>query len=125
IMVRGLATGEVDFSRLLKVLSGEVRVGALLSFFFGVLVAGCVYLLTRYSAGAVGPDPLRLGISVGVAMMAGILASTLVGTLVPMGCLRMGIDPAIAAGPFVTVLNDISCTAIYFAVATLILIGGT
>ncbi len=125
IIVRGLATGEVDFSRLLKVLYGEVRVGALLSLFFGFLVACFVYLLTWYNTGVVGPDPLRLGISVGLAMMAGILASTLVGTLVPMGCLRLGIDPAITAGPFVTVLNDISCTAIYFTVATLILIGGT
>lgn len=130
IIVRGLATGEVDFSRLRKVLSGELRVGALLAVFFGVMVAVLVYSLTLFlsslegGASAAGPDPVRLGLAVGLAMMAGIVASALVGTLVPMGCSRIGIDPAITAGPFVTVLNDIFCTAIYFTVSTLILIGG-
>jgi len=127
IIVRGLATGEVDFSRLLRVLFGELGVGALLAVFFGVVMAGVVYSLTSIGgAGAqAGAQSLRLGLAVGLAMMAGIVTSALVGTLVPMFCWRAGIDPAITAGPFVTVLNDVFCTAIYFTVATLILVQGT
>jgi Mg/Co/Ni transporter MgtE len=39
-----------------------------------------------------------------------------------MLCWRVGIDPAITAGPFVTVLNDIFCTAIYLTISTLIVV---
>ncbi len=126
IMVRGLATGEVDFSRLLRVLFGEVRVGAAVGCFFGVLVMVVVYFMTAAlglgASAAGGLDPRLMGLSVGLAMIAGIITSALVGTLVPMLCSRVGIDPAITAGPFVTVLNDIFCTTIYLTVSTLILV---
>lgn len=123
IVVRGLATGEVLFSRLFKVLFGEIRVGAAIGFFFGILSMGLVYVAGPLIVGdANGPDPLLLGVAVGISMMVGVVASALVGTLVPMLCWRIGIDPAITAGPFVTVLNDIFCTSIYFTVATLILL---
>lgn len=125
IIVRGLATGEVDLSRLLRVLLGEIRVGVSIGLFFGLLVTAVVFVLhsflLRDSGGA---NPLLLGISVGLAMFMGIITSALVGTLVPAVCWRVGIDPAIAAGPFVTVLNDVFCTAIYFAITTVILLRG-
>ena len=116
IMVRGLATGEVDYARLLRVLLGEMKVGLLLGVFFGLAVGFFVHFYFQAEYYAVG-----LGITVGVAMIAGILASICLGTLIPIGCSRLGIDPAIIAGPFVSVLNDIASMSIYFAVATLIL----
>ncbi len=117
IMVRGLATGEVDFSRLYRVLFSEIRVGAMLGVAFGLMV-GCFVLVYYHNEGFA----LRLGASVAAAMFCGIIASALVGTVVPMLCARLGIDPAISAGPFVTVLNDISCTAIYFTIATIVVV---
>lgn len=125
IIVRGLATGEVDLSRLLRVLFGEIRVGVFIGLFFGLLVTAVVFALNSFILrDSGGPDPLLLGISVGLAMFMGIITSSLVGTLVPVACWRIGIDPAITAGPFVTVLNDVFCTAIYFAIATVILLRG-
>ena len=124
IIVRGLATGEVDLSRFLRVLFAEIRVGLSIGISLGVLVTAVIWAIHSllFSGGPAGPDPFLLGASVGLAMLLGIMASALVGTLVPVVCWRAGIDPAITAGPFVTVLNDIFCTAIYFTITTVILV---
>ena len=62
-----------------------------------------------------------LGIIVGIAMFSGISVATAVGSLVPMICHKIGIDPALAAGPFVTTMNDITGLVIYFGIASLML----
>nr|MDA3959635.1 magnesium transporter [Planctomycetota bacterium] len=36
-------------------------------------------------------------------------------------CNRIGIDPAIAAGPFITMLNDVTGVGIYLTTATILL----
>ena len=43
------------------------------------------------------------------------------GALVPLTLARMRVDPAVAAGPFVTITNDLSALLIYYGV-TLIMI---
>jgi magnesium transporter len=42
-------------------------------------------------------------------------------TIMPVLLKRLGIDPAVAAGPFVTTANDITGISIYLALATLLL----
>jgi len=34
---------------------------------------------------------------------------------------KVGLDPALAAGPFVTILNDLTSVTIYLSLATLLL----
>ena len=43
------------------------------------------------------------------------------GAMVPIGLHRLGIDPAVASGPFISTSNDLSATLIYFATCALIL----
>ena len=40
-------------------------------------------------------------------------------TFMPILLKRMGVDPAVAAGPFVTTANDITGITIYLTLATL------
>jgi len=40
------------------------------------------------------------------------------GTFVPVAFKKLGIDPAIATGPFVTMSNDVIGLIIYFGIAT-------
>jgi magnesium transporter len=61
--------------------------------------------------------------TVGISMYAAVMLAVVVGTLVPMLCHRAGVDPAIAAGPFVTTLIDISAQIIYLSLATWLLLG--
>ena len=57
------------------------------------------------------------GVVVGLGMLAGISVAAIIGTLIPMLCERIGIDPAIAAGPFVTTCNDVFGLTAYLAIA--------
>ena len=64
----------------------------------------------------------RVAVTVGMAMFIGIMFSVLLGTAVPMLCHRWGVDPAVASGPFITTLIDISTQVIYLGLATWILL---
>ena len=102
IVVRGFATGRVDFDNLGRFLFKETIV----SFIIGVacgLIAGAVALLWQGDA--------ILGVTVA------IIASALLGVLVPYLFRAIKIDPAVAAGPTVTTVNDIVAIGIYYLVA--------
>ena len=112
IVVRGLALGEIDTSRVLRVLRGELGVGILLGIACGA-VTGLVAAIIDANA--------MLGAVVTASMIAGITVAATAGTLVPLGLNKVGVDPAIAAGPFISTLNDITGLTIYLGLATMLL----
>lgn len=111
VVVRGLATGEVSMSRIVAVIFKEVLVGLMI----GVICGGAVATFAILTQGG-----SELGLAVGVAMFCGITVAALTGTAIPLLCEKSGIDPALAAGPFITMLNDITCLTIYLTTATLL-----
>ena len=54
-----------------------------------------------------------LGVAVGVALGAIVLAAAVVGSVAPLFLLRMGFNPILATGPFLTTLNDVMGISIY------------
>ncbi|NLZ27594.1 MAG: magnesium transporter, partial [Firmicutes bacterium] len=62
---------------------------------------------------------IYLGIVVGFSMLLTVILATVIGTLVPLLCHKMGIDPAITSGPFVTTIKDVTGLLIYFGMATI------
>lgn len=62
---------------------------------------------------------LILGFAVGIAMMMAILVANLAGYLIPLIIHKIGFDPAVASGPFITTLSDLTSVLIYFNVAQL------
>lgn len=113
IMVRGLATGEVELGRIFRLLLGEVSVGAMLGVACGVL--------TGLAAAWLNGDP-RLGVVIALSMTIGLTVAATLGTVMPLLCSRFGIDPALAAGPFVTSLNDLTGLVIYLTIACLLIV---
>ena len=66
------------------------------------------------------PDVLLTGGIIGVSMMLSIIISSVIGTVFPLMLSKMKIDPAVASGPFITTLNDISSVIIYYGLAYLL-----
>jgi magnesium transporter len=62
------------------------------------------------------------GMTVSATLFAGVMAASFIGTLVPLVCRTLGVDPAIASGPFVTTLADIVSQLLYLALATWLLL---
>ena len=112
VVVRGLATGEMDVYRMGRHILRELLT-ALLT---GTVVAGCLFLI----AGIINGD-LSLALVLAVSMLLVIIFAALVGTGIPLLLHRCGADPAVATGPFITTLNDIVGLLIYLGLATALL----
>ncbi len=115
ILVRAFATGEVEEDRELSVLFNEVVVGSTIGLLCGGMTALVAGLMESEGDGA------RFGAAVGCAIFIAVTWASLLGCVVPMGCRRLGIDPAIVAGPFLITLSDISGSAIFILAARLVI----
>jgi magnesium transporter len=112
IMVRGLATGRVEYGLGARYLMRELGVGALLGVFYGVLLA--IYAVVRYYTGGAG---WSLGFTVGASVWVSMLTAAAVGASTPLMFHRLKIDPAVATGPLVTTSVDVLGILAYFLVA--------
>ncbi len=105
-MVRGFATGEVDSTRISKVVGGEVLVGLLVGAICAS-IGGALVILTG------GEDPYTMASVVLLSVVCLSLLASLLGTLIPTACERLEVDPAISAGPFITMLIDMVGAGVY------------
>lgn len=112
LIIRGLATGRIELTDVGKVFFREVRIGLMLGLACGVILTG---------VGWAWHGQVFLGMVVGASVMIAFLVSTSMATIMPIILKRAGVDPAVAAGPFVTTANDITGITIYLALATALL----
>ena len=112
IIVRGFATGRIDFTMIRQVFLKELRVG---------LIMGAVCGLTIATVATIWHQNIFLGLVVGLAMITAITVAACMAVIVTTFFRRIGIDPAIASSPFVQTVNDITGILIYFSTATLFL----
>jgi len=113
-VVRGLATGRIDVKQIWNVILKELSVGALLGFFYGLLLS--LFAQFRY-----GYDQWELGLVVGFSMICSMTVAAAVASCLPLIFHRLHVDPAVATGPFVTTSTDILSVFFYFQIATLLL----
>jgi magnesium transporter len=107
LMVRALATGDVQMSDWARLLGKEVAVALAL----GVTMAMGAALIASLRA------PEVLGV-VTASMVLIVLVGSLIGMLLPFAFTRLGFDPATASAPLITSVADICGVLIYFAIAT-------
>lgn len=114
LLVRSLATGEVQSRDWLRLLGKELLVSGAL----GLTLGGAVWLAAVWLAGP------QVGLAVAVAMVLVVVLGSLVGLLLPLVLIRLRLDPATASAPLVTSISDVGGILLYFAVATAILAFG-
>lgn len=111
IVVQGLANDVIKdslISRLFKEIS--------LTILNGIILGGLIILF-----GFIIEQPIDMSITISVSMILVIIVAALIGTSVPIILNRLGIDPAIATGPFITTGNDIIGILLFFYIAKIIL----
>jgi magnesium transporter len=106
VMVRSLATKEYWFSEVIKKLFKEFRV-ALLN---GIISAVILLALTSVFF----HTELQFSILLSLTLLIIMTNATMVGAMVPLLLKKMGADPVVATGPFVSTSNDIIGLLIYF-----------
>lgn len=111
LMVRALATGDVEMSDWGRLILREVGVAAAL----GLTMAAVVLPLGAWRG---GPD---VAMAVGLTMVVVVMIGSLVGMSLPFLLSRLRLDPATASGPLVTTISDAVGVLVYFSIATAVL----
>jgi len=109
LFIRALAIEEIS---LKKYLLKEILIGFLLGAVLSALLFG--YAMVVF-------NDLPVAMSVGLSMLASSTFAVVIATFVPLLLKSFGKDPAVGAGPFTTIVQDILALVIYFVVATLII----
>ncbi|MBI6630099.1 magnesium transporter [Pontibaca salina] len=113
VTVRALATRDLTGSNVWRVVRRELTVGLLNGLVFAT-VLGTVGMLWFHSP--------MLGAVIGVALLCNMIIAGFVGTVVPVVLEKVGVDPALASGTFVTTTTDIMGFFIFLGLATVVLL---
>ncbi len=113
VAVRALATRDLTRANARRVVLREL--GA------GVLNGLGLALILGFAAWGIFGD-LKLGLVLGMAMIVNQIVAALGGVMVPLTLERLGLDPALASGTFVTTLTDVMGFFVFLGLATLVLI---
>jgi len=111
ITVRNLATGHVSAAGGIRgLVFREARVGLLLGLFFGLILgAWCLFVGT-------GDEKMMVSLAVGTSIAVSLTVAAVVGTVTPILLERFDVDPAVAAGPFVTTVIDLTGVVVFFSI---------
>lgn len=98
VAVRALATRDLTTANVWRVIKREVLVG---------LINGMIFAVVMGIVGVVWFGSPMLGLVIAVAMVINMVVAGLAGTVIPVILEKMGIDPALASGAFVTTVTDV------------------
>jgi magnesium transporter len=98
IVVQGLANNTLQLDSIASKLAKDLVV-ALIN---ATILSGLMFLYNLIFS-----DSFALTITVSTALMSVILFASMFGTIIPIILNKIGVDPALATGPFITTSNDI------------------
>jgi magnesium transporter len=112
MVVRALATRELELRDYKRVLIKEIGTGMLLGLAFGLFMTGYVFFFRA--------EP-RIAVALGLTMVLIALTANIVGASLPFLFRRLRIDPALTSSPGITTIMDVVGLLIYFRIVTWIL----
>jgi magnesium transporter len=110
VAVRALATRDLGRANAWRIVRRELTVGVVNGVLFALilgLIAGTWFRTTDIAA------------VIGLAIVTVLTAAALGGILIPLALDRLGVDPAVSSGPFVTTVTDIVGFFSFLGIATL------
>ena len=110
VAVRALATRELGRGNARRIIRRELMVGALNGLAFALIMGFIAAIWFRTA---------DLGAVIGLALMTVLTCAALGGILIPLTLSRLGVDPAVSSGPFVTSITDIVGFLSFLGIATI------
>lgn len=110
VAVRKLAISDDKDMSFFKLIINEVLTG---------LITGSVTGIVIFIVVGFWKHNFILGFVIGIAMLCAITVANLAGSFIPILMEKIGFDPAVASGPFITTLSDLTSVLIYFNIARL------
>ncbi|WP_438960987.1 magnesium transporter [Nereida sp.] len=113
VAVRAIATKDLTGSNVWRVIRREVLVG---------LVNGLIFAVVMGVVGVLWFGSPMLGAVIGVAMVVNLVIAGLAGTVIPVALEKLGVDPALASGAFVTTVTDVVGFFAFLGLAAMVLL---
>ena len=98
VAVRALATKSLTESNVWRVVRREAVVGLFNGLAFAVVMGAVAWVWF---------GQVELGLVIGIAMVINLFVAAVAGIVVPLTLEKMGADPALASGTFVTTVTDV------------------
>lgn len=112
VAVRRLSERDSEKRSLGKMILNELSVGVVTGAITGIAVLLIV---------GIWQQNFVLGLIVAIAMFFAVIMANMAGSFIPIIIDKIGFDPAVASGPFITTLSDLTSVFIYFSIAALFL----
>ncbi len=108
VAVRKIGLSDNEEKNLMRTILSEVATG-----FISGLVTGVTIIVV---IGVWKQNFILSGI-IGFSMLVAITVANLAGSLIPILMDKLGFDPAVASGPFISTFSDLTSVLIYFNIA--------
>ena len=113
LVIRGLALGEIETHDAAKVVRKELGISLVVGFVLAVVNFFRIYLFDTVG--------FLVALTVSITLYVTVVASKLVGGILPIIAKKLNIDPAIMAGPLITTIVDALSLFVYFSIASWLL----
>ena len=120
-IIRGLSLGEIEFRDLPRVIFKECRISLLAGATLAVVNFGkmmLMYVITYHNSfnNQFGPY-LLIAVTVSIALCCTVFLAKFIGCSLPILAKKVGFDPAVMAGPFITTIVDVTSLLLLFGLA--------
>ncbi len=114
LMIRGLATGEIESEDMWRILFKEMVIGLLM----GVITGAAIFF-----RGVLFPPEITIfqGVAIAVSLCFVVVFSTVLGAFAPLLIHKLGFDPTVMSGPLLATFIDVCGLSIYFEITKIIL----
>ena len=113
LIIRGMATGEIELRDIIKAVWKEIRVGLICGTILSVVNFARLYVMY--------PESLMICVIVVISMFFAVILGKVLGVLLPMAAKALKLDPALMASPMLPTILDSLSMVIYFGLATYML----
>ena len=110
LIIRGLATDEIEFRDIFKVVRKELGVSIMVGTMLAIVNG--IRILLMYEAN------VMLAIALGITIICTVTLAKVIGCCLPLVAKKVGLDPALMAAPLITTLVDTGTIILYFSIAT-------
>ena len=113
VAVRAIATKDISSTNIGRVIRREVGVG---------ILTGLIFAVSMGLIGVFWFGTAMLGVVFAISMLINLVVANLAGTTIPVILEKLGIDPALASGAFVTTVTDVVGFFAFLSIAGILLL---
>lgn len=122
VTIRVLMDEELDGKEIFRLIMKEVKVGFFNGLILGVLSFVAIGIYIYLFKVHILLNAFAISGCVGIALLVAMTVSSLIGTAVPIFFTKIKVDPAVASGPLISTVNDLTAVVIYYSMVWILVI---